>query len=306
MDTLIHITSCDTCGGNNLVEEMHVNNWQLKRCDDCGLVFTSPRYSETQLKQIYAANYYERTKAYFESIVRNPTVDDRRLARHAAGLVSNSKRRSLDVGCGAGRLVSAFREFGFDASGIEPSRIAVEVGRRAGRKIDTVELDAIAEESFDCITVMHVLEHVPSPKEFLRHCWRILSKNGLLVVEVPNYGCKRSRQLRDKWKHLYPDTHLYQFTVASLTHAVLEGKFQIIKTVLVGGAAGWEARHECETVPAPSGSNSRPSLIVRFKQFIWSHRSVFFAIPYAKEILQYVVWDLLERGEYVRLFARKN
>ncbi len=99
--------------------------------------------------------------------------------------------RILDIGCGKGAFLKSFKALrgGWQYVGLEPSRAEVDLARR-DRDLEVLEgmLGSVSfdAESFDLITIMHVLEHVSQPVDGVRQMRRLLKPGGLLFVEVPN------------------------------------------------------------------------------------------------------------------------
>ncbi|MBE0622155.1 MAG: class I SAM-dependent methyltransferase [Burkholderiales bacterium] len=305
MRTLTSADNCDLCGGRIFIPELQVGTWQLMRCSSCGLVFTSPRYTESSIAQLYSAEYYQGTPAYYLSQMSPPSTDDLNLARSAARTLRR-RGRSLDVGCGTGRLVEAFRLAGFQASGIEPNEMAATAGRQLGREITSISLSEVPSESMDCITAMHVLEHAYSPRAFLAQCHRVLHVHGILIIEVPNYASRAARRLRERWEPLYPDTHLYQFTPETLKLYLINSGLKLLSVREVGGG-GFLHSTAASSLSASEGSApTAVSLAGRMRAWLWLSRHMVYGIPYAKEAVRFLYWHVLGQGEFVRIQARKE
>jgi len=122
--------------------------------------------------------------------------------------------RLLDVGCGNGALLRAFSSLipGWSLVGTELSdkyRLAVEAipGVEAFYACPPGEIPG----SFDLIIVMHALEHIPAPADFLVQLRGKLAAGGLLIVEVPDH-------LQNPFDLLIADhsTHFTAATIAAL------------------------------------------------------------------------------------------
>lgn len=305
MRKLIGVNFCDLCGAHEFTPELQVEAWQLMRCNDCGLIFTSPRYTEDTIAQLYSAEYYQNTPAYFLSQMSPPSTDDLNLARSAARSLGR-RGQSLDVGCGTGRLVEAFRLAGFNALGIEPNEMAAEAGQQFGREVMAMDLSEVPPHSTDCITAMHVLEHAYSPRAFLAQCSRILVDLGILIVEVPNYASRAARRLQERWLPLYPDTHLYQFTPETLKQYLDSSGFTVLSLRKIGGGG---FMHSAPAQTQPISKTTEPttiSLADRVSEWVWQSRLVVYRIPYAREAIRFLYWHALGQGEFVRILARKE
>lgn len=98
----------------------------------------------------------------------------------------------VDLGCGGGRLLFAFKELGYtNLEGIDISAEQVELARQATpnvREGDVLEFLKDRRGSFDLITATDIIEHLDKAEvlEFLDGCARALAPGGRLVLQTPN------------------------------------------------------------------------------------------------------------------------
>ena len=300
----VAVDQCDHCGSKNLSLALNATPWTLMRCTKCDFVFTSPRLTEEALSSIYSDEYYENSANYAAQQVEPPSNDHLSLAK---SIFAQLRRRgtkpvSMDVGCGGGRLVEAFSMAGFDAYGIEPSENTVQVAREVGRNISVTDVSELPDATYDCVTAMHVLEHVISPSEFTSELFRITRPGGLCIVEVPNFGSKAARQQGADWYALHPSTHLSHFTPDSLTGFMQKSGFQVRSIQRLGGAGVFATVSEATArkmkiqASTPAGGN----VTRRVLGAVWSFRSAVTSIPAARRLARWVNWELLGQGEFVR------
>jgi len=91
----------------------------------------------------------------------------------------------LEFGCGAGNNLMHFLKEGANCTGIDYSKIGVEIGREYGLNILQGGLEKI-EGIYDIIMMCHVLEHFLDPIETLKQLKLHLKSDGLLYISVPN------------------------------------------------------------------------------------------------------------------------
>lgn len=98
--------------------------------------------------------------------------------------------RLLDLGCGNGAMLRAFSQFatGWTLAGVEMS----EKNRVAVESIERVEAFYTCQPeqvpgTFDLISMIHMLEHIPNPGEYLLKLQDKLNPGGLLLIQLPNY-----------------------------------------------------------------------------------------------------------------------
>ncbi len=186
--------------------------YPARECQNCGTTFLCPPPSDAQLAQAYATNYYGAGETKF-----NPFIEHIRAI--SAGfrtmkLAGHLKKdaRILDVGCGDGRLLGNFRQAGFsNLHGIErPGRAADRASKIPGIRLHlgTLESVDLPSATFDLITLVHVYEHLPAPRESLDQLTRLLKPGGRLFLSFPNISSWQARLTGAAWFHLDPPRHL--------------------------------------------------------------------------------------------------
>jgi len=126
--------------------------------------------------------------------------------------------RLLDVGCGDGAYLEYMQSLGWDVEGVDFDPGAVAAARARGVPVKTGDLaqQDYGEDMFDVITLNHVIEHVPRPRDLLRECRRVLKPGGRLIVVTPNTDSWAHRHFGRSWRGLEPPRHLHIFTGPSL------------------------------------------------------------------------------------------
>jgi SAM-dependent methyltransferase len=141
--------------------------------------------------------------------------------------------RILDVGCGNGYFLAACRERGYEVQGLDVSEWAVQYAtHRLGLPVAIGEMEKVEFErgSFDVITMWHFLEHTPNPIEALLKARTWMKEDGLLVVEVPNYGGTDARREWQNWVGWSLPYHFYHFTPRALKKLLERCGFSIVRT----------------------------------------------------------------------------
>lgn len=129
--------------------------------------------------------------------------------------------RLLEVGCGDGWLLAALAGRGWLVEGLDFDPAAIAAARARGLTVRQGSLaeQAYADETFDAVVMVHVVEHVPDPSRLLSECLRVLKPGGAMVVVTPNAGGLGHRWFGADWRGLEPPRHLHLFTLRALMRA---------------------------------------------------------------------------------------
>lgn len=142
------------------------------------------------------------------------------------------RRRLLDVGCGNGRFLARMLDLGWKVVGVEPDHQAVNVAwEKLGDDVfrGTLEEASFLEESFDAITMNHVIEHLWDPVSTLKECHRLLKSGGRLVVVTPNLYSLAHKLFREAWRGLEPPRHFFVFSSHSLQACAKRAGLRVLK-----------------------------------------------------------------------------
>src|SRR5690606_33385175 len=108
-------------------------------------------------------------------------------------------KRILDVGCGGGILSEAMAKEGATVTGIDLADKSLKVARLHGlesgikveyKLISAEDMAETHEATFDIVTCMEMLEHVPDPGSIVRACARMVKPGGWVFFSTINRNPK--------------------------------------------------------------------------------------------------------------------
>ena len=206
---------CDLCGADEprLILISPGLDGPLVECGQCGLRYVGKRRSaltfgrdsaEATTANVRAANTqfrYLRLEEEHRLAVLN--------AKWRLNLIRNVKAsgKLLEAGCARGDFLKVASEH-FRVWGVEPNPELAE----AASRVAPVHQDIIERtpwSDFDVIASFHVIEHVDSPRSFIRAAADRLKPGGLLVLETPNIDSLPFKILTSRWRQFIPEHYFF-------------------------------------------------------------------------------------------------
>lgn len=234
---------CPWCDSENTSQFLKLKDYFLTQeefaimeCHDCKLLFTSPFPTIDKIGDYYKSENYlshnEEKKGFFAKIYNKvKRINIKNKFRISVGQkINNSSFSLLDIGCGVGDFLHYAKEKGCNITGIEPNEDARKVAESKldCRILTPEELKDLPDNSFDIITMWHVLEHVTDLNTEIHHLQRLLKKDGKLVLALPNYKSYDAEYYKEKWAAYDVPRHLYHFSKESIRNIFEKNNFQLI------------------------------------------------------------------------------
>jgi 2-polyprenyl-3-methyl-5-hydroxy-6-metoxy-1,4-benzoquinol methylase len=186
-------------------------------CENCGNVQQSEYYTEEVLADFYS-NIYRKIyggqlpQAFFDKQRKGKGIEVFKFVESVC-----KPKRVLEVGCGAGGILSVFRDNGCEVIGLDFDDDYLEVARQNGITTVTGSLDKLAiKDKYDLIILSHVLEHIIEPAEFLGTLIEHLEDTGVIYIEVPSLNNVSEGGYEYDLLRYWQNAHCIHFTVATL------------------------------------------------------------------------------------------
>ncbi|WP_347988212.1 class I SAM-dependent methyltransferase [Methylomonas sp. AM2-LC] len=183
-------------------------------CKHCGLVWSDPFPHDPKhfYAEEYRLNYKNTYSPKSKHVLRAGKVALGRYQKIKHLL--EEKKTILDVGTGGGEFAYLLKSSGHELFGIEPNKGYAEYSVAEyglNLHIGFIQDSQFSLESFDLITIWHVLEHTEDPFFVLCKLRDLLKPQGVLVVEVPNIEATCQTP-----KSTFHEAHLFNFNLETL------------------------------------------------------------------------------------------
>jgi 2-polyprenyl-3-methyl-5-hydroxy-6-metoxy-1,4-benzoquinol methylase len=243
MEGRVHFSACPVCNNGNINPLLTVKDHSVSKeefvvwqCSNCTLRFTQDVPDENNIGRYYKSeDYISHTntdkgfvnKAYQK--VRDYTLQQK--AKLIIEETGQDRGSLLDIGSGTGAFLNTMKEKGWQVKGVEPDEDARRLAKRFyGLSIDgPASINELSDQSFDAITLWHVLEHVHHLHEYVEQLKRLLKPQGKLFIAVPNYQSKDAAAYRLYWAAYDVPRHLYHFSPKSIDVLIQQHGLKIEK-----------------------------------------------------------------------------
>lgn len=235
--------ACDYCG------QKHENHTYTRRdgmtvveCPLCGLAYLNPRPRKDLIYRFYEKEYFDGTaldrgdggvKVKLGSNIHQLTkkkIFNRRISLIREQFGNIRGKKVMEVGCATGDMLYALKSQGADVRGVEISEYAASLARKRGLDVTAGKIEeyvAGTDKTFDLVVAFEVIEHVGSPKRFLKTLAGLVrSAGGTIILDTPNYGC--ANRFGDDWFGFQTSfEHLYFFSMESLKRYAYENGLKV-------------------------------------------------------------------------------
>ncbi len=241
MTTLVAINdiACPRCSSRNRNHIISAKDYIISypqkfdvvQCKECSLAYTSTQPSFDDLKRVfYPDEYICYSDGSFLTQWRERNKHRKRLNTIAPYVQESG--RVLDIGCGTASMLRLFKaETNWDVHGCEPKAELCSLPESHGVVMHPKTLEECNFEtaSFDAVTMIHVLEHVPDPLKTIQEVSRILKPGGLFLTEQPDFDSATRKIFGEAWWGYHLPRHLQHFDRESLSGILRDAGFSIEK-----------------------------------------------------------------------------
>ncbi len=179
------------------------------RCDQCGIYYVDEKVSQKAI-----STYYEVAKdpLYF----KEQPARKRTFLRHLAKVdrTVRQKGKLLDIGTNTGLFVRLALDDGWQVSGVEPNKWAVEFAKK-NYSVDLIAKpftkDIFPHANFDAITMWDVIEHFTDPVSEIAAVYSLLKPGGVFVFTTVDPESLLAKVMGTSWPW-YMEMHKVFFT----------------------------------------------------------------------------------------------
>lgn len=219
---------------NLIVKDNSVSKeiFELQYDENLDMLITYPQPKENDLARYYESEDYishtDGKRSLFEKVyhfIKNIAL------KNKLSLINDlqkSKGNLLDIGAGTGDFLSVAKNNGWNAVGIEPSEKAKTIAKAKGVELKS-NLSDFENNSFDVITMWHVLEHVPNLENQIKELKRLLKPNGTILIAVPNFKSFDANYYKEFWAAYDVPRHLWHFSKTAIQKLFAKEDLKLVK-----------------------------------------------------------------------------
>jgi 2-polyprenyl-3-methyl-5-hydroxy-6-metoxy-1,4-benzoquinol methylase len=238
---MIVYSACPCCNGVDISKVLSaadhtVSNetFEIWQCNVCTARFTQNVPDKNEIEKYYKSENYishsDTKQGFINSLyhfVRKRTLNGKRKLVEKYTKLSIGK--ILDIGAGTGAFLQVMQKSEWEVTGLEPDETARENAKKLyGLNLQpSEELFNLKAETFDAITLWHVLEHVHELPEYMDQLKKLLKLTGCLFIAIPNYACYDEKIYKEFWAGYDVPRHLYHFSPTSITQLLLQHGLQL-------------------------------------------------------------------------------
>jgi SAM-dependent methyltransferase len=222
---MVHHSICPLCSSEKIRLHFECKDYFISKdvfpvfsCTDCNFLFTQDYPGETDIAQYYESDDYishsDISTGFANKLYRLVRsfmlLKKKALIENITGL---KRGNLLDVGSGTGYFAHSMKEGGWSVTGIEINEKARIFAFKQFR-LETASPENIPDlksNSFDCITLWHVLEHFHDPFRYISEIYRLLKPGAVCIIALPNCSSYDANYYKKFWAAWDVPRHLWHF-----------------------------------------------------------------------------------------------
>ena len=239
---MVHHTTCPVCKSGDIVHNLRCRDhflsgeyFELYKCSSCGFIFTQDHPGEENSGKYYESDEYashntnKSISGLLYRVSRKIMLRKKlKLIRKTTGLNTG---KLLDIGSGSGHFLSGMKNAGWEILGIEINdKTRYQSAAKFGLEVMKPEMiSSLKPESFDCITLWHVLEHFQDPFSYVREIRRLLKPEGICIAAMPNCMSYDAMHYGSFWAAYDVPRHLWHFNSETFGRFSLKAGLKMIE-----------------------------------------------------------------------------
>jgi 2-polyprenyl-3-methyl-5-hydroxy-6-metoxy-1,4-benzoquinol methylase len=238
-----NIDQCPVCNSNSFQHFKTIKDYflsgevfQLDKCNNCGFIFLNPRPDKEKLQEYYQSTEYlshSKSQRNLTSMIYDVIKNYSLHKKFQVISQYHDNGKILDIGCATGEFLNYYKKKGWQTLGIEPAlyprNYAIE---KYGLEVyDEPKIQELEKNSFDVITLWHVLEHVPELAKRVEQIRGLLKNNGVIVIALPNHNSWDARHYDEYWAAYDAPRHLYHFSQDTFQLLLAKFQLRLIETI---------------------------------------------------------------------------
>ena len=231
---MVTYTSCPVCKSTQIQPQLSAKDYTVSgetfsivACNNCTHLFTQNVAQQNEIGKYYASeNYISHSDTQIGLVNKLYHSIRKRTLQSKKKLIERETEKSngniLDIGCGTGAFLNTMQKGGWKITGLEPDETA-RVKAKTLYGIDPQPSNNIfnlSNNSYDAITMWHVLEHVHELNEYVAQLKNMLTEKGKIFIAVPNYTSYDAQHYGQFWAAYDVPRHLYHFSPESMKKLV--------------------------------------------------------------------------------------
>ncbi|MHA1757256.1 MAG: class I SAM-dependent methyltransferase [Promethearchaeota archaeon] len=221
-------------------------------CNNCGFIFLNPRFTEEELELKY--KIINQIGSVKFRLKKHPLINLNKRVTRIHRLINKYYKKKekfpkiLDYGGASGYILTPFIEQ-YECYVIDYEKWPMSKGiKYLGKQLSNIP----PNKKFDVILLLHILEHVINPRNFIKNVQEYLNEDGIVYIEIP-LGCV------DEWNHLKdPLTHFNFFSEQSIYNCL---KINNLKIIYLKTAYQWVSHGKMWCINIIAQKSKKKSLI---------------------------------------------